>query len=100
MPEMFIWRTAIAVHCLPHIVLFASVIRKYFENTELGRRYNSTTWWFGSLNLVNCILQVVENVALITLSYVSSTDNLGKILSNSIHVTRKVIFTKSSSSLS
>ena len=79
MPEKFIWRTAIAVHCLPHIVLFASVIHKYFENTELGRRYTKTTWWFRPLNLLNCILQVVENGALITLSYVSSTDNLGKI---------------------
>ena len=100
MPEKFIWRTAVAVHCLPRIVLFASVIHKYYKNTEIGKRYTSTTWWFGLLNLLNCILQVVENGGLITLSYVSSTDNLGKIFSNSILVTRNVIFTKSSSSLS
>ena len=86
MPEKFIWRTAVAVHCLPRIVLFASVIHKYYKNTELGRRYNSVTWWFGPLNLLNCISQVVENGALITLTYVSSTDNLGKIFSSSILV--------------
>ena len=79
MPEKFIWRTTIAVHCLPRIVLFASVIHKYYKNTELGRRYTSTTWWFGPLNLLNCISQVVENGGLITLSYISSSDNLGKI---------------------
>ena len=79
MPEKFIWRTAVAVHCLPRTVLFASVIHKYYKNTEIGKRYTSTTWWFGLLNLLNYILQVVENGGLITLSYVSSTDNLGKI---------------------
>ena len=87
MPEKFIWRTAIALHCLPCIVLSVSVIHKYYKNTELGRRYNSATWWFGPLNLLNCISHLGENGALITLSYISSTDNLGKIFSNSIHVT-------------
>ena len=101
MPEKFIWRTAIALHCLPCIVLnSASLIHKYYKNTELGRRYNSGTWWFGPLNLLNGILQIVEIGALITLSYISSTDNLGKIFSKSIHVTRTMIYTKSSSSLS
>ena len=84
MPEKFIWRTTIAVHCLPRIVLFALVIHKYYKNTEIGKRYTSTTWWFGLLNLLNCILQVVENGGLITLSYLSSTDNLGKIFYKAI----------------
>ena len=79
MPEKFIWRVGIALHCLPRILLFPPVIHKHYKNTQLGRRYNSTTWWFGPLNFLSCISQVVENGALMTLTYVSSTDNFGKI---------------------
>ena len=79
MPERFIWRTTVAVHCLPRIVLFSSVVDKYYKNTPLGTQYSSTMWWFGPLNLLNCISQVVENVALMAVGYISSTDNLGKI---------------------
>ena len=79
MPEKFIWRTTVAVHCLPRIVLFSSVIDKYYKSTSLGAQYSSTTWWFGPLNLLNCISQVVENGAIMAVSYISSTDNFGKI---------------------
>lgn len=75
MPEKFIWRVGIALHCLPRIVLFPPVILKHYKNTQLGRRYNSTTWWFGPLSLLSCISEVVENGALMTLTYISSTDN-------------------------
>ena len=79
MPEKFIWRVGIALHCLPRILLFPPVILKHYKNTQLGRRYSLTTWWFGPLNLLSCISEVVENGALITLTYISSTDNFGKI---------------------
>ncbi|XP_078369876.1 acyltransferase PGAP2-like [Oculina patagonica] len=75
MPEKFIWRIGIALHCLPRIFLFPFIIHKHYKETQLGRRYNLTTWWFGPLNLLNCILQVVENGGLLTLTYISSTDN-------------------------
>jgi len=83
MPEKFIWRVGIALHCLPRILLFPAVIHKHYKNTQLGRRYNLTTWWFGPLNFLSCISQVVENGALMTLTYVSSTDNFGKIFCES-----------------
>ena len=78
MLEQFIWRVGIALHCLPRFILFPLIIHRHYKETQSGRRYNLTTWWFGPLNLLTCILQVVENGALLTLSYVSSTENLGK----------------------
>ena len=78
MPEKFIWRMGIALHCLPRIILFPPAIHKHYRSTQSGRKYNLTTWWFWLLNLVTCILQVVENGALLTLTFISSTDNFGK----------------------
>ncbi len=79
MPEKFIWRVGIALHCLPPIFISPTIFYKHYKETQSGRRYNLTTWWFWPLNVINCILQVVENGALLTLTYVSSTDNLGKV---------------------
>ena len=78
MPERFIWRVGIALHCLPRILIMPFVLHKYFRNTQTGRKYNLTTWWFGIINLAASISHVVENGALITLTYISSTDNFGK----------------------
>lgn len=93
MPEKFIWRTTMAVNCFSRIVLFSTVIHKYYKNTQLGRQYSLTSRLFGPLNLLNCVSHVVENVALMTLSYVSSTDNLGKII-HTWHVTCKTLSSK------
>jgi len=75
MPEKFIWRVGIALHCLPRILIMPYSLHKYFKNTQLGRRYNLMTWWFWLLNLAASILHLMENGALITLTYISSTDN-------------------------
>ena len=80
MPEKFIWRVGIALHCLPRILIMPYGLYKSYKNTWLGRKYNSTTWWFGPLNLLNSLLHLVENGALMTLTYISSTDNFGKLL--------------------
>ena len=80
MPEKFIWRVGIALHCLPRILIMPYSLHKYFKNTQLGRRYNLMTWWFWLLNLAASILHLMENGALITLTYISSTDNFGKTL--------------------
>ena len=80
MPEKFIWHIGIALHCLPRILLFPATLHKHYRNTQLGQKYNVTTWWFWVLNLVTSISQVVENGALLTLTYISSTDNFGKSL--------------------
>ena len=93
MPEKFIWRTTVAVHCLPRIVLFSSVIHKYYKNTQLGWRYSLTTWWFGPLNFLNCISQVVENGALMVVGYISSTDHLGKIFTRNVTCEIVLLFT-------
>lgn len=78
MPEKFIWSLGIALQCLPRIVLFPLALHKYYRSTQLGQKYHSTTSWFWLLNLVAYILQIVENGALLTLTFISSTDNFGK----------------------
>ena len=84
MPEKFIWRVGIALHCLPRVLVMPYALHKYFKNTLSGIKYNSTTWWFWLLNLAASILHLVENGALITLTYISSTDNFGKVQNNII----------------
>lgn len=78
MPEKYIWRVGIALHCLPRILVMPYSLHKYFKNTLAGRKYDSTTWWFWLLNLSAAVLNLVENGALITLTYVSSIEHFGK----------------------
>ena len=78
MPEKYIWRVGIALHCLPRILVMPYSLHKYFKNTLAGRNYDSTTWWFWLLNLSATVSHLVENGALITLTYVSSTEHFGK----------------------
>lgn len=78
MPERFIWRVGIALHCLPRILIMPYSLHEHYKNTQLGRKYSSTTWWFSFLNFVNGALHLVENGALLTLTYISSTDNFGE----------------------
>ena len=84
MPERFIWRVGIALHCLPRILVMPYALHKHFKNTQAGRRYNLATWWFAPLNLLNSLLHLVENGALLTLTYVSSKENFGKVVFQSI----------------
>ncbi|XP_068703510.1 post-GPI attachment to proteins factor 2-like [Montipora foliosa] len=75
MPEKFIWNIGIALHCLPRITLFPAAFHKYYRSTSAGRQYNLTTWWFWILNLAAYIVQVVENGALLTLTFISFSEN-------------------------
>ena len=79
MPEKFIWRVGIALHCLPRVLIVPYWLHKHFKNTQAGRKYNLKTWWFWVVNLTASVLHLAENGALITLTYISSTDNYGKI---------------------
>lgn len=86
MPEKFIWKIGIALHCLPRITLFPAAFHKYYRSTSSGQKYNLTTWWFWILNLAAYIAQMVENGALLTLTFISSSDNFA------IHETSFVVF--------
>lgn len=78
MPEMFIWRVTIALHCFPRILLLPSAIHKHYTNTQSGRIYHLTTWWFKPLNFLNYILEIIENGALLSMTYISSVENHGE----------------------
>ncbi|XP_029205857.2 post-GPI attachment to proteins factor 2-like [Acropora muricata] len=86
MPERFIWNLGIALHCLPRIILFPAAFYEHYRSTQSGRKYNLTTWWFWLLNLFTNISQVVENGALLTLTFITSTDNFV------IHETSFIVF--------
>ena len=79
MPEKFIWNIGIPLHSLPRITLFPAAFHKYYRSTSSGQQYNLTTWWFWILNLAAYIVQVVQNGALLTLTFISSSDNFGKL---------------------
>ncbi|XP_068721017.1 post-GPI attachment to proteins factor 2-like [Montipora capricornis] len=74
MPERFIWRVGIALHCLPRIAIVPYSLHKYFK-AAADKKYNLKTWWFWLLNLSASLLHLLENGALITLTYISSNDN-------------------------
>lgn len=74
MPETFIWRVGIALHCLPRVLIVPYSLHKYFS-AAAERKYKLKTWWFSLLNLTASVLHLLENGALIVLTYISSIDN-------------------------
>lgn len=74
MPETFIWRVGIALHCLPRVLIVPYSLHKYFS-AAADRKYKLKTWWFSLLNLTASVLHLLENGALIVLTYISSIDN-------------------------
>ena len=72
-PQRYIWRIGIALHSLPR---FANAFTYYFYYLESfsGQRRA----FFIVLNKINTLLHIVENIALLTLTYISSTENYGK----------------------
>ncbi|XP_044175094.1 post-GPI attachment to proteins factor 2-like isoform X2 [Acropora millepora] len=77
MPETFIWRVGIALHCLPRVLIVPYSLHKYFS-AAADRKYKLKTWWFSLLNLTASVLHLLENGALIVLTYISSIDNRGE----------------------
>lgn len=72
-PQKYIWRICIALHAAPRF-LFAFAYFGYYTSFHVGPR-NSL---YKNLARLCVFLHVLENTALVTLTYVSSTDNYGK----------------------
>lgn len=67
--QRFVWGTAIAVHAGPRF-LFTSMYRQYYKDILSNGAQ--------TLASVACFLNVVENVALIGLTFIPSAYNYGK----------------------
>ena len=72
-PQKYIWRIAIALHALPRMRL-ALIYYQYYKKNPIVVRSFWLTWW----NRINSSLHIVENFALLVITYVSSTENFGE----------------------
>lgn len=72
-PQKYIWRICIALHAAPRF-LFAFSYFGYYTSFHVGSRNTLYT----ILARICVFLHVVENSALVILTYVSSTDNYGE----------------------
>ncbi|CAH1776586.1 unnamed protein product [Owenia fusiformis] len=68
-PQRYIWRICIGLHCAPRFMV--AVIYYNFHMAQSGNKGGT----YGIAVLVNCALNVLENICLICLSMVSSTEN-------------------------
>ncbi|EDO47130.1 predicted protein [Nematostella vectensis] len=70
-PEKYIWRIGIAYHSLLRMV-FPFVNYNFYKYKASS---NIKSKWFPWLNFLNACVTVVENLALVLLTYVSSSEN-------------------------
>ena len=74
-PQRYIWRVCIALHIAPRIVV--SILYYNYYTSAL----KNAGGWVKPLAGFAAVLHFLENMSLITLSYVSSTENYGAFIS-------------------
>ena len=73
-PQKYIWRIGIALHALPRMGNAFIYLNFYADSVNIHRKSHG----FRTLNKMNTALHVLENSALLGLTYISSTENHGK----------------------
>jgi hypothetical protein len=73
-----VWRIAIAIHAGPRL-LVARMYYRYYQ----GILYQ----WIHFMAAIACWLNVIENVALIGLTFISSAENHGKCIDQNSSIT-------------
>ncbi|XP_055493554.1 post-GPI attachment to proteins factor 2 [Leucoraja erinacea] len=68
-PQRYVWRFCIAIHAAPRLLLALAYWRFYRRGTSSMAPHHTT------LCVVNFTANLLENLALLTLTYVSSIDN-------------------------
>lgn len=102
-PQRYIWRICIGLHCFPRF--FFTLL--YYNHYLLPRVSSSTEVFYKTLVTVNAILNVVENICLIMLTFISSTENysvheksfIGFMIFSELHMILTIILFRWSSSL-
>ena len=77
-PQRHVWRIAIAIHAGPRL-LVARMYYRYYQ----GILYQ----WIHFMAAIACWLNVIENVALIGLTFISSAENHGKCINQNSSIT-------------
>ena len=72
-PQKYIWRICIALHCFPRLLIALLYYNYYRIKSD-----NPLSTKFRFLNGINSLLTIVENFALLVITYVSSRENFGK----------------------
>jgi len=70
-PQRYIWRIAIALHIAPRVVV-SILYYNFYTHSTLNHH---TPGWVQPLAGAAALLHFLENMSLLTLSYVSSTEN-------------------------
>lgn len=70
-PEKYIWRFCIAYHCMPRTVLHTSVYWNQYQDWAAEIDSPLYKWAIRATSL----LHVIENLSLVTLTFVSSSEN-------------------------
>ena len=86
-PQKYIWRIAIALHALPRMRL-ALIYYQYYKKNPIVVRSFWLTWW----NRINSSLHIVENFALLVITYVSSTENFGEWIGLNLQTVANYLF--------
>lgn len=66
--QRFVWGTAIAIHAIPRFI-FAAIYRQYYRDVLNDKAQKLAT--------LACVLNVIENIALIGLTFINSAYNYG-----------------------
>ncbi|GAB1601632.1 post-GPI attachment to proteins factor 2-like [Argonauta hians] len=69
-PQRYVWRACIGIHCAPRFLVAFS----YF-NFHMSMRLAEKNNLYGFLAVVACVLHIIENLALLGLTYVASSEN-------------------------
>ena len=79
---MYIWRIGIALHSLPRMLNSFLYYQLYNQRNPAVIKGFLFTWF----NRLNSVLHIVENAALLIMTYISSTENFGKLVCWSLFI--------------
>ncbi|XP_069129874.1 post-GPI attachment to proteins factor 2-like [Argopecten irradians] len=71
-PQRYVWRICIALHCSPRL-LIAIAYYNFHTQVHVGLKNNR----YQSLSALASLLHILENLALVGLSFISSSENHG-----------------------
>ncbi|XP_052828369.1 post-GPI attachment to proteins factor 2 isoform X2 [Octopus bimaculoides] len=69
-PQRYVWRACIGLHCAPRFLVAFT-----YYNFHMSVRLAEKNKLYGHLAAVACVLHIIENLALLGLTYVASNEN-------------------------
>ncbi|XP_036364208.1 post-GPI attachment to proteins factor 2-like isoform X3 [Octopus sinensis] len=69
-PQRYVWRACIGLHCAPRFLVAFT-----YYNFHMSVRLAEKNKLYGHLAAIACVLHIIENLALLGLTYVASNEN-------------------------